>query len=76
VNNQTVRYVAVIEACPEGGGYSAYLPDLPGCVAAGETVEQCKTRLRTAVAFHLESLRDHGEPIPPPSAVLAELVAA
>ena len=48
-------------------GYSAYAPDLPGCVAADETREDTERLIREAIAFHVEGLREFGEPIPEPS---------
>lgn len=57
------------------GSYSAYLPDLPGCVLCGDTVEEVKAMIQEAVEFHLEGLRDAGLPIPTPSA-LSEYIAA
>ncbi len=61
---QAVKYVVVYEQTPSG--YSAYVPDLPGCVAAGETREDTERLIREAIAFHLEGLREFGEPIPEP----------
>jgi predicted RNase H-like HicB family nuclease len=60
-----MRYAVVIE--PQASNYSAYVPDLPGCVATGTTVEQIEERIREAVAFHLDGLREGGLPVPPPS---------
>ena len=57
-------YVVVIEG--EGDSYSAYCPDLPGCVAAGDSPEEVRQLMREDIALHLESLRAHGEPVPPP----------
>ena len=48
-------------------GYSAHVPDLPGCVAAGETEEETLQLIRQAVDFHIEGMRQHGELIPEPS---------
>ena len=48
-------------------GYSAYVPDLPGCIAAGESREEVLTLIREAIEFYLEGLREDGHPIPPPS---------
>ena len=59
-------YVVVIEG--EGDSYSAYAPDLPGCVAAGDTVDEVRELMQEAIPLHVESLRDHGEPVPPPHA--------
>jgi predicted RNase H-like HicB family nuclease len=60
-----VRYAIVIEQAD--ANYSAYVPDLPGCVATGATVAETEQAIREAIEFHLEGLRDDGEPIPPPT---------
>ena len=60
------RYLIVIEGA-EGANYSAYAPDLPGCVATGATREALEREMRDAIALHIEGLRDAGEPIPEPS---------
>jgi predicted RNase H-like HicB family nuclease len=60
------RYLIVIEGA-EGENYSAYVPDLPGCVAAGATRAEVEREMRDAIALHIEGLRDAGEPIPEPS---------
>ena len=57
-----MRYAIVIE--PVDSGFSAYVPDLPGCVATGDTVERVEAGIRDAIAFHLEGLREDGLPIP------------
>ena len=54
----------------EGDGstnYSAYCPDLPGVAATGDTVEECTTEMAEAIAFHIEGLRLHGQPVPEPT---------
>lgn len=51
------------------GNYSAYVPDLPGCVATGATIEDLERELRGAISFHLDGLRQDGAPIPKPSPV-------
>ncbi|MDQ3913912.1 MAG: type II toxin-antitoxin system HicB family antitoxin [Actinomycetota bacterium] len=66
------EYLVVIEN--SGGSYSAYSPDLPGCVAAGETIEEVRSLMREAIQMHIESLREHGEPVPAASSS-AEYVA-
>jgi predicted RNase H-like HicB family nuclease len=56
------EYAVVIEDA--GGNYSAYVPDLPGCVATGTTIEEVTTNIREAITLHIESLREHGEVVP------------
>lgn len=60
-----MRYAIVIEDA--GDNFSAYVPDLPGCVATGETIEEAECEIRDAIRFHLEGLRADNLPIPPPS---------
>jgi predicted RNase H-like HicB family nuclease len=60
-----MRYAIVVEQAE--GNYSAYVPDLPGCVATGATAEEAEREIRAAIAFHLEGLREDGLPIPPPT---------
>lgn len=60
-----MRYAIVIEQA--AANYSAYVPDLPGCVATGDTIEEAEEQIREAIAFHLEGLREDGTLIPPPS---------
>ncbi len=60
-----MRYAIVIEKA--GGNYSAYVPDLPGCVATGASKEEIETQMQEAIAFHLEGLREDGAAIPAPS---------
>ena len=60
-----MRYAIVIEQAAEN--YSAYVPDLPGCVATGATVEEAERLIREAIEFHLEGMRQDGETIPLPS---------
>ena len=50
-------------------GYSAHVPDLPGCVAAGDTLEDTEQLMREAIEMHLEGMREDGDPIPEPSTV-------
>ena len=59
------RYLIIIEQT--GTGYSAYSPDLPGCVATGATRAQVEGEMREAVEFHLDGMRSEGLPIPAPS---------
>ncbi|MGO8686332.1 MAG: type II toxin-antitoxin system HicB family antitoxin [Candidatus Dormibacteria bacterium] len=62
---QTDRYLVVIEQ--EGASFGAYSPDLPGCVALGDTLEETVQLMREAVAEHLAAMRRDGDPIPPPT---------
>ena len=64
-----MRYAVLIEKT--NTGYSAYAPDLPGCVAAANTRAEVEVLLREAIVLHLESLREHGEPIPDPQTTAA-----
>ena len=59
-----MKYVVVYEETPTG--YSAYVPDLPGCIAAGEKRKETEGLIREAIVFHLEGLRESNEPIPEP----------
>ena len=60
-----MRYVVVIEKGERN--YSAYVPDLPGCVSVGDTLDEVKAEIREAIALHLEGMREDGTPVPPPS---------
>lgn len=60
-----MRYAIVIESAENN--FSAYVPDLPGCVATGTTVEETEDLIREAIEFHLEGLRADNQPIPTPS---------
>jgi predicted RNase H-like HicB family nuclease len=59
-----MKYAVVVEKATNN--YSAYVPDLPGCVATGKTREEVSRNIREAVAFHLDGLREDGTPIPEP----------
>ncbi len=54
-------------------GYSAHVPDLPGCIATGQTLEQTEQRMREAIEMHLEGMREDGDPIPMPTTVAKEI---
>jgi predicted RNase H-like HicB family nuclease len=51
-------------------GYSAHVPDLPGCVAAGASLEETRQLIREAIEFHIEGMRLHGEVVPPPTSLV------
>jgi predicted RNase H-like HicB family nuclease len=61
-------YLVVIERASESN-YSAYSPDLPGCISTGPTVEETAANMAEAIGLHLDGMRSHGEAIPPPRAV-------
>lgn len=63
-----MRYAVVIEKA--GDNYAAYVPDLPGCVATGDTLATTEREIRDAIRFHIEGLEADGLSIPPPSAVV------
>lgn len=60
-----MRYAVVIEQAE--GNYSAYVPDLPGCIATGNTIQEVEQQIREAIEFHLEGMREDGLVIPEPS---------
>jgi predicted RNase H-like HicB family nuclease len=60
-----MRYAVVIEKGQSN--YSAYVPDLPGCVAVGDTIEETQREIQEAIEFHLEGLRADGLPVPEPT---------
>jgi predicted RNase H-like HicB family nuclease len=60
-----VKYTVIYEK--SRSDYGAYVPDLPGCVATGKTIAQVKRLIREAIEWHIDSLRQHGEPVPAPT---------
>ena len=60
-----MKYAVVIEKAEDN--YSAYVPDLPGCIATGATVEEAEREIREAIAFHIEGMREDGLPVPQPT---------
>ena len=61
------RYAVVIEKT--GTGFGAYVPDLPGCVSTGRSIEETGRNIREAIEFHLDGMREDGDPIPEPTTV-------
>jgi predicted RNase H-like HicB family nuclease len=59
------EYAIVVEDA--GQNFSAYVPDLPGCVSTGTSVDEVIAHIQEAIAVHIESLREHGEEVPPPT---------
>lgn len=68
-----MRYAVILEKGPSS--YGAYVPDLPGCVAVGDTAEEMRKLIREAIQAHLEGMRRDGDPIPEPTS-LAEYIEA
>ena len=64
-----MEYAIIIEQTPRN--FSAYAPDLPGCVATGATRDEAVREMCTAIAFHIESLQEHSEPVPAPRCTTA-----
>ena len=69
-----MRYAVVIEKAPTN--YSAYVPDLPGCITTGKTIAEVRQNLREAIDLHFEGLRRDGDPIPPPTTLFEFIDAA
>ena len=71
-----MRYLVVVEK--GSSSYGAHVPDLPGCIAAGETREEVLSLIREAIEFHIEGLKQEGQPIPAPTSTseLVEVQAA
>ena len=68
-------YVILIGPTPDGG-FGAWAPDLPGCIALGDTVEETEREMREAIAFHLDGLREDGLPLPTPQTISATVPVA
>ena len=69
-----MKYAVVFE--PTATGYSAHVPDLPGCVAAAATLEETAELIRGAIRLHLAGMAEDGEPIPEPRTIALDIVAA
>ncbi|MHB0973417.1 MAG: type II toxin-antitoxin system HicB family antitoxin [Thiobacillus sp.] len=69
-----MRYAIVVEKTENN--YSAYVPDLPGCVATGQTLEETENEIRSAIEFHIEGLREDGLDIPQPVSIVEYLEVA
>lgn len=63
-----MKYAVVIEKADSN--YSAYVPDLPGCIATGRTIEKVEIEIRNAIEFHLEGMKQDGQTIPLPSSAV------
>ncbi|MGA2268495.1 MAG: type II toxin-antitoxin system HicB family antitoxin [Bryobacteraceae bacterium] len=69
-----MKYLVIYEKTATG--YSAYAPDLPGCITTGPTLEETERLMREAIEFHLEGLREDGLPIPEPTTTADYIIAA
>lgn len=72
--SKEMRYAIVVEKA--GNNYSAYAPDLPGCIATGSSVKEAEQEISEAIKFHIDGLREDGLPIPAPSSVVEYLEIA
>ena len=70
-----MQYTVVIEEADDGS-FSVWVPDLPGCTSSGDTREEALANVAEAIAGHITTLRDHGEPVPPPRSTSAVVQAA
>ena len=69
-----MQYAVVFEKADHN--YAAYVPDLPGCVATGASLEETEQQIREAIAFHLRGLREDGQPIPEPTCKVNYVIVA
>ncbi|MDY0331114.1 MAG: type II toxin-antitoxin system HicB family antitoxin [Thiomonas sp.] len=69
-----MRYAIVVEKTENN--YSAYVPDLPGCVATGHTIEEIEREIREAISFHIKGLIEDGLTVPPPTSIVEYLEIA
>lgn len=69
-----MRYAVVIEQADSN--FSAYVPDLPGCVATGTTIKDAENEIREAIKFHIEGMKEDGLPIPAPSSAVEYIEVA
>lgn len=64
-----MKYAIVIEKAPDSN-YSAYVPDLPGCIATADTLEELRRLMQEGIEFHLQGMREDGMPIPEPTTLV------
>ena len=67
----SVKYAVIFEQA--GANWAAYVPDLPGCMTTGRTLEETRSNIREAIQGHLETLRQFGDPVPEPSSLAGEV---
>jgi predicted RNase H-like HicB family nuclease len=65
------RYAVIFEQAK--GNWAAYVPDLPGCITTGATLEETERNIREAIEGHLRTLKEFGEPVPPPTSLAKEI---
>lgn len=74
------KYTIILDPDPEEGGYTVTVPSLPGCVTQGETIEEAIAMAKDAIRLYIETLIEHGEPVPEerehPQAVVISIAAA
>jgi predicted RNase H-like HicB family nuclease len=66
-----VRYAVIFKQAERN--WAAYVPDLPGCITTGRTLEEAESNIREAIAGHLKTLREFGEPVPQPTSVARDI---
>ena len=71
IDTMGLRYAVIFEET--AGNWAAYVPDLPGCISAGRTIEDVERNIREAIRGHLRTLREFGEPIPQPVSLAKEI---
>jgi predicted RNase H-like HicB family nuclease len=71
----TMQYTVVIEPADDGS-FSVWVPDLPGCASTGDSREEALVNIAEAIRGHIETLREHGEPVPPPRSTATVVQAA
>jgi len=67
----TVKYAVIFERAP--GNWAAYVPDLPGCMSTGQTLDETRANIRGAIEGHLRTRREFGGPIPEPASLACEV---
>ena len=67
----SVRYAVIFEQAE--GNWAAYVPDLPGCITTGKSLEETERNIREAIEAHLKTLREFGDPVPRPTSIAREI---
>ena len=66
-----VKYAVIFERAEHN--WAAYVPDLPGCISTGKTLEETERNIREAIQGHLKTMHDYGQPVPPPTSLAKEV---